>query len=161
MSVGVNSAHFFSRNWHTNNKIGMVESENNPTIIYTKDDNLKTLRRLYGDTFIQKMNAVADIIFYALTDSEFTQSMEKSAAQRPNYNWLINGSLMAYIKLGLIVIMGIIVFLLIRNFTARYPVPVITIKPTPPPTVFGEEYEKKDSDQKDNNQPPQNPFEGY
>ncbi len=160
LSAGVNSALFFSRNWHTNNKIGMVESEKHPAIIYTKDDNLKTLKTLYGDTFLQKMNAAADIIFYSLTDPEFVQTMQKSAAQRPNYYWLINGNLVAYIKLGLIVLMGIIVFFLIRNFTARYPVPVITIKPTPPPTVFGEEYEKNAPDPKDK-KPPQNPFEGY
>lgn len=160
LSAGINSAFFFSRNWDTNNKIGMVESEKNPSIIYTKDDNRETLRELYGDSFVQKMNAAANIVFYTLMDADFVKTMEKSAAQKPNYNWLINTSLMAYVKLGLIVIMIAVVFLISKNYNIRYPVPVITIKPTPPPTVFGEEYENKDKDNNINKNN-DNPFEGY
>lgn len=161
IAAGINSANFFSGNWHTNNKIGMVESEKNPPIIYTKDDNRKTLKSLYGDSFIQKTNATADIIYYTLINADFVKTMEQSAINRPNYSWLVNESLVTYIKLGLIIIMVTIVILLIRNLSNRYPVPVVTIKPTPPPTVFGEEYDNKSDSQQDNNQPPQNPFEGY
>ncbi|HEY8443959.1 MAG TPA: M28 family peptidase [Clostridia bacterium] len=158
LSAGINSANFFSRNWDTNNKIGIVESEKNKPIIYTVDDNRETLRRLYGDSFIKKMNTAANIIFYALTDKDFVKTMEQSSANKPDYKWLVNSSLMAYIKFGLIVIMIAAVILIVRNLNVRYPVPVITIRPTPPPTVFGEEYENKDKD-KDNDQ--KTPFDGY
>ncbi|HEY8423860.1 MAG TPA: M28 family peptidase [Clostridia bacterium] len=168
LSAGINSAHFFSRNWDTNKKIGMVESETNPSIIYTKDDNRKTLKSLYGHSFVQKMNDAANIIFYVLTDPDFVKVMEKSAANKPNYSWLTNTSLAAYVKFGLIVILIGAVFMIVRNLNNRYPVPVITIRPSPPPTVFGEEYDNKgpgqnninNNDNKNNNRPP-NPFEGY
>jgi hypothetical protein len=158
LTAGVNSAILFSRNWDTNNKIGMVESEKNRSIIYTKDDDRETLRKLYGDAYVQKMNAAANIVFHTLTDADFVQKMEQSSAQKPNYRWLINGSLMAYVKLGLIVILIAVVFLISRNLNTRYPVPVITIKPAAPPTVFGEEYDDKKTD---NNNDNENPFEGY
>lgn len=163
LKSGINSAHFFSRNWDTNKKIGVVESQNHPSIIYTENDNLKTLQEYYGDTFIQKMDTAADIIYYTLTDSNFVSGMQNSAAQKSDYSLLINRNLVTFIKLGLLIVMGVIVLLLLRRFINRYPVPVIKIRQVPP-AVFGDEYEKnKESDlgnkKEDNN--PKNPFDGY
>jgi hypothetical protein len=157
--------HFFSRNWHTNNKIGAVESEKHPSIIYTADDTLKTLTKYYGDTYIQKMNSAADIVYYTLTDKDFVSTMEKSSAEKKDYSLLTDGNLVTYIKLGLLIIMGVIVFLLTRRFMSRYPVPIIKIRQVPP-AVFGDEYENKKGDNSgesnnSNKTDHKNPFDGY
>ena len=163
LKSGINSAHFFSRNWDTNNKIGVVESEKYPSVIYTKNDTLEILREYYGDTFIAKMDTAANIIYNTLTNKDFVQNMETSSAQKKDYSLLTNSSLVTYIKLGLLIIMGVVVFLLIRRFANRYPVPVIKIRQVPP-AVFGDEYENnKGSETNHNNEDDsnKNPFDGY
>lgn len=157
---GINSAHFFSRNWDTTKKIGMVESEKHPSIIYTKNDTLEILRKYYGDTFLQKMNNAADIIYYTLTNDNFVKSMQDSLANKKDYSLMLDTRFIAYLKLCLIIIMGVIVMLLIRQFNNRYPMPVIKIRQAPPTSVFGDEYENSKGPYNQNGEN-KNPFDGY
>lgn len=162
MEKGINSAHFLSLNWETTQKMGMVESENHPPIIHTSDDTLKTLQEYYGDTYLEKMNTAANIIFNSITKENFVTVMEQSKSSKANYSWWTSNNLAMYIKAGIIFVFAGIILLLIKHYNTRYPMPTIVFKQRPP-DVFGDDYENKTKKDNDSAQKKDdiNPFDDY
>lgn len=169
----INIASLFSLNWHTTKKEGiMVESGSHRGIVNTKNDNLEKLLELYGEGVEEKMDTAVAVVAKTLEREDFSAAMEQSREKAADYSILAGAQLGIYIKLGLVALTILLVFMLIRNYSRKYPVPIIIVdkrqfakREFDEKDIFGGEYGgKKDSNPFGdgyNNKDENNPFDGY
>ena len=150
LTRGINCAFFFTYNWEH----GLSESSNNSTIIHKETDNMETLESLYKDTYKNFMTNVSDIIFAAVSESDFEKTMILSFENKFEYRIFFNKFLVWGVAFGVLLGLGVLVYFTYRKMDKQNLPEIIEGDPfnksdgpfsgdDADNSVFGREFEKK------------------
>ena len=114
---------FSSHNWTilSSNVLDESADANKPNIIGTKDDNMDTLLRLYGDKVKTRMAGLENLIYSAITDSSFITEMQRAKRENGDYSLITNRYFAPLITLGFLVIVAVLAVLLNKKYKGKKP----------------------------------------
>lgn len=118
---GILTVSFSAHNWTMLSTKVLDESADTkkPNIIGTKDDNIDTLLRLYGDKVKTRMANVENLIYRAITDSSFIPEMQRAKRENGDYSLILNKFLVPLITLGFLIIVTVFVVLLNKKYKGK------------------------------------------
>ena len=112
---------FSSHNWTMMSSGILDESADKPNIIGTKDDTVEKLELLYGEKVKTRMNGVENIIFSALTSTDFISEMQRAKTENADYSLITNRYFIPLICLGFMIIVVVLVVLLNKKYRGKKP----------------------------------------
>lgn len=78
LKENINTAFFMSMNWESTRKAGVVESDFHNDIMHTHNDDYRTIKELYPDSYLLYMQYVSEHISYSLKRQDFADAMTYS-----------------------------------------------------------------------------------
>lgn len=137
----VNTAFFFTYNW----EYGLSESDKNPGIMHSTNDNLEFLDEQYKETYKKFMADVSDIIYASLTSEAFEEKMISSFNNKFNYLPFFSKTMIAIVGIIILTLAGVLVILtyyfLNKNKLKKQPEVLTDVFEEKDTTVFGKDFE--------------------
>jgi|BioPla2DNA2_1021312.scaffolds.fasta_scaffold52400_1 hypothetical protein len=91
LKENINTAFFMTMNWESVKKAGVVESDLHNDIMHTHNDDYRTLKELYPQTYLLYMHYVSELISYSLKKEDFADAMIHSRQSTLNPAFIMDG----------------------------------------------------------------------
>lgn len=110
-NAGIMSVSFSSFNIKKQSLEQVNESLTYDNVMHKSDDNIAWIESVYGDSAKQKMESVYSVVYTALINENFIESMIYARANNFNYTEIINGkvgTVISLIAIGLLIVLVVI-----------------------------------------------------
>lgn len=139
MSVGLHTVSLYGGNLETISLSDIDGKAGN--ITYTSKDTIAGLETYYP-AYGVRMAEAAQLVYNAILRDDFLPTCQQSSPY--NYEWLTKPVVVSGIVIGILILMGVVVIVLVKQFEKKYPLrPLVRHLKI---AVFGMEYESPDEE---------------